>query len=52
MHFGTGPGHLDASTDLDPYILEEHLSEIEICSRFSKSVFFLVSHVFFLIFCF
>lgn len=43
MHFGTGPGHSDALTDSDPYILDEHLSEIEICSRVSKSVFFLVS---------
>lgn len=42
MHFGTGPSQ-DALTDLDPYILNEHLSEIEICSRVSKSVFFLVS---------
>lgn len=43
MHFGTGPGHADAFVDLDPYILDEHLSEIEVCSRVSKSVFFLVS---------
>lgn len=43
MHFGTGPGSADAFVDLDPYILDEHLNEIEICSRVSKSVFFLVS---------
>lgn len=43
MHFGTGPGHLDALTDNDPYILNEHLDEIEICARDSKSIFFLVS---------
>lgn len=46
MHFGTGPGHTDAIVDYDPYILDEHLSEIEICSRVSKSVFFLVSKLF------
>lgn len=43
MHFGTGPGHLDALTDNDPYILNDHLDEIEICGRDSKSIFFLVS---------
>lgn len=43
MHFGTGPGHTDSFADLDPYILDEHLSEIEVCSRASKSIFFLVS---------
>lgn len=43
MHFGTGPGHLDTLTDNDPYILYEHLDEIEICARDSKSIFFLVS---------
>lgn len=46
MHFGTGPGHLDALTDNDPYILNEHLDEIEICGRDSKSIFFLVSFKF------
>lgn len=45
MHFGTGPGNGDAFVDLDPYILDEHLSEIEVCCRVSKSVFFLVSSV-------
>lgn len=49
MHFGTGPGHLSALTDNDPYILNEHLDEIEICARDSKSIFFLVS--FKLVFC-
>lgn len=42
MHFGTGPDSMNVS-DLDPYILDEHLSEIEICSKVSRSVFFLVS---------
>lgn len=42
MHFGTGLDSMNVS-DLDPYILEEHLSEIEICSKVSRSVFFLVS---------
>lgn len=42
MHFGTGPDSMNV-IDLDPYILDEHLSEIEICSRRSRSVFFLVS---------
>lgn len=45
MHFGTGPDP-DALTDMDPYILDEHLTEIEICSRFSKSIFFLVSKMY------
>lgn len=49
MHFGTGP--TSTATDLDPYILDEHLSEIEICSRVSKSVFFLVSMHFVESFC-
>lgn len=45
MHFGTGPDSMNVS-DLDPYILDEHLSEIEICSKVSRSVFFLVSVVY------
>lgn len=48
MHFGTGPGHLNALTDNDPYILDEHLDEIEICGRDSKSIFFIVSFNFLL----
>lgn len=43
MHFGTGPANSDALTDLDPHILDEHLSEIETCAQVSKSVYFLVS---------
>lgn len=43
MHFGTGPDNMDAVVDLDPYILDEHLKEIEICSKVSKSIFFIVS---------
>lgn len=43
MHFGTGPDNMDAVVDLDPYILQEHLKEIEICSKVSKSVYFIVS---------
>lgn len=34
---------MDAVVDLDPYILDEHLKEIEICSKVSKSIFFIVS---------
>lgn len=41
MHFGTGPG--EAIVDVDPYRMDDHLSEVMICSRDSKSVFFLVS---------
>ncbi|XP_055702272.1 protein qui-1 [Phlebotomus papatasi] len=39
MHFGTGPG--EAIVDVDPYRMDDHLSEVMICSRDSKSVFFL-----------
>lgn len=42
MHFGTGPDSMNV-IDLDPYVLDEHLCEIEICARRSRSVFFLVS---------
>lgn len=51
MHFGTGPVNMDAVVDLDPYILDEHLEEIEICSKVSKSIFFIVS-IFFIFFIF
>lgn len=43
MHFGTGPVNMDAVVDLDPYILDEHLQEIDVCSKVSKSIFFIVS---------
>lgn len=43
MHFGTGPDNMDAVTDLDPHVLMDHLTEVEICSQVSKSVFFIVS---------
>ncbi|XP_059616881.1 protein qui-1 isoform X2 [Phlebotomus argentipes] len=39
MHFGTGGG--EAIVDADPYRLDDHLSEVRICMRDSKSVFFL-----------
>lgn len=42
MHFGTGP-YQSTLTDVDPYVLDDHLAEIEVCARISKSVFFLVS---------
>lgn len=41
MHFGTGPN--GAVVDNDPYVLQDHLREIEMCSKVSKSVFFIVS---------
>lgn len=41
MHFGTGPD--GAVVDYDPYVLDDHLREIELCSKVSKSVFFIVS---------
>lgn len=50
MHFGTGPHEIDSIIDLDPYILDDILSEVNTCHRVSKSVFFLVSiPIFFLI---
>ncbi|XP_063698417.1 protein qui-1 isoform X2 [Culicoides brevitarsis] len=39
MHFGTGLN--GALAELNPQYLEDHLSEIEICKRDSKSVFFI-----------
>lgn len=39
MHFGTGPN--GALAELNPKLLEDHLTEVEICKRDSKSVFFI-----------
>ncbi|XP_055622084.1 protein qui-1 isoform X3 [Toxorhynchites rutilus septentrionalis] len=39
IHFGTGSDY--TTVDLDPYVLEDHLCEIETCHRVSKSVFFM-----------
>lgn len=39
MHFGTGPN--GSLAELNPKLLEDHLAEIEICQRDSKSVFFI-----------
>lgn len=39
MHFGTGPN--GALAELNPKLLEDHLSEIEVCQRDSKSIFFI-----------
>uniref|UniRef100_A0A1L8DGI8 Putative wd40-repeat-containing subunit of the 18s rrna processing complex n=1 Tax=Nyssomyia neivai TaxID=330878 RepID=A0A1L8DGI8_9DIPT len=39
VHFGTGPG--ESAAEVDPYRLDDHLSEVTICRRDSKSVFFL-----------
>lgn len=41
MHFGTGPDA--AIVDLNPHLLDDHLSEIDVCHRYSKSVFCIVS---------
>lgn len=41
MHFGTGPD--GAVVDYDPLALKDHLREIEMCSKVSKSIFFIVS---------
>ncbi|KAJ6644572.1 Protein qui-1 [Pseudolycoriella hygida] len=41
MHFGTGPEEMETMSELDPYVIDDHLHEIEICSRVSKSVFFI-----------
>uniref|UniRef100_A0A1B0CRU1 Uncharacterized protein n=1 Tax=Lutzomyia longipalpis TaxID=7200 RepID=A0A1B0CRU1_LUTLO len=40
VHFGTGPG-VESAVDIDPYRLDDHLSEVMICRRDSKSVFFI-----------
>uniref|UniRef100_A0A182LW03 Uncharacterized protein n=1 Tax=Anopheles culicifacies TaxID=139723 RepID=A0A182LW03_9DIPT len=42
IHFGTGSDGL-TTVDLDPYVLEDHLEEIETCHGVSKSVFLIVS---------
>lgn len=44
MHFGTGPEEMETMSELDPYVIDDHLHEIEICSRVSKSIFFIVSY--------
>lgn len=47
MHFGTGPSSSPASAvdvDADPYATEDALSEVAVCHKFSKSIFFIVSH--------
>lgn len=44
MHFGTGPEEMETMSELDPYVIADHLQEIEICSRVSKSIFFIVSY--------
>ncbi|KFB46917.1 AGAP004827-PA-like protein [Anopheles sinensis] len=41
IHFGTGCDGLTA-VDLDPYVLDDHLEEIETCHAVSKSVFLIV----------
>lgn len=46
MHFGTGPNSIIQSTEIDPFILEDHLTEIVTCHRVSKSIFFIVSFIF------
>lgn len=45
MHFGTGPEEMETMSELDPYVIDDHLREIEICNNVSKSVFFIVSSV-------
>lgn len=44
IHFGTGSNE-HGLVDLDPYVLDDHLHEIETCHRVSKSVFLIVSIV-------
>lgn len=43
MHFGTGPDEMETISELDPYVIDDHLQEIEICNQVSKSIFFIVS---------
>lgn len=52
MHFGTGPNSIIQSSEIDPFILEDHLTEIVTCHRVSKSIFFIVSSIFFIFFLF
>ncbi|XP_055611687.1 protein qui-1 isoform X2 [Uranotaenia lowii] len=40
VHFGTGSDC--TAVDLDPYVLADHLEEIETCHRVSKSVFLVI----------
>uniref|UniRef100_A0A182J649 WD_REPEATS_REGION domain-containing protein n=1 Tax=Anopheles atroparvus TaxID=41427 RepID=A0A182J649_ANOAO len=42
IHFGTGSDGL-TGVDLDPYVLEDHLEEIQTCHYVSKSVFLIRS---------
>lgn len=42
MHFGSGPS-ARCQSEFDPYIVDDHLREIQVCSKVSKSVFFIVS---------
>lgn len=53
MHFGTGPNSIIAPSELDPYILDDHLSEVITCHRVSKSIFFIVRLflLYFIFFC-
>ncbi|XP_049297951.1 protein qui-1 isoform X1 [Anopheles funestus] len=41
IHFGTGSDGF-TTVELDPYVLEDHLEEIETCHAVSKSVFLIV----------
>ena len=41
MHFGSGINN--STVDLDPYVLHDHLTEIQTCHRVSRSIFFIVS---------
>lgn len=41
MHFGSGINY--STVDLDPYVLHDHLTEIQTCHRVSRSIFFIVS---------
>jgi hypothetical protein len=46
MHFGTGPEPYTI-VDVDPHVLDDHLSEIDDCRSVSKSIFFIVRKTFF-----
>ena len=44
MHFGTGPSNeTELLSELHRYSIEDHLTEIDVCSKVSKSTFFIVS---------
>lgn len=48
VHFGTGPSDTNAIKQ-DPYLLEAYLDEISVCHKHSKSIFFMVRNIIFIL---